>query len=93
MELEIIGKSLIIKLDQDLFGDTVDYPPNIGSKVVVQLLTSFIAHAIEFEYFNNEVGLIGVIAPKLRRQLSVWMDQDSHIAPNLNRVFMQAASA
>ena len=90
---EINGKSLVIKLDKALFADTVDYPPNIGSKVVVQLLTSFISHAIEYEYFNNEVGLIGVITPKLRRQLSVWMDEDERIAPPLIRVFMKAASA
>lgn len=90
---EISGKTMILKLDREIFGDTVDYPPRVRDKAVVQLLTSFLAHAIDREYWGNEAGLIGVITPKLRRQLGEWAADDARIAPRLNRVFLQVAAA
>lgn len=91
---EILGKTMVLKLDRGIFGETVDYPPKVRDKAVVQLLTSFLAHAIDMEFFSNEKGLVGVITPKLRKQLADWAEEDgARIAPRLNRVFLEVPAA
>lgn len=82
---------MVLKLDRSIFGDTVDYPPKVRDKAIVQLLTSFLAHAIEIEHLGNERNLLGVIAPKLRKRIADWWEEDpTRLAPRINRAFLEA---
>jgi hypothetical protein len=90
---EVRGNQMIITLEIEQHELTVKFPPNFRDQHVVQLIASYLSHAIEFEYYNDSPALFHTITPKLRKQIVEWAQSDEQwIAPYLNRRILEAAA-
>jgi hypothetical protein len=90
---EVRGKQLIITLEIEQHERTIKIPPNFRHPHVVQLVASYLSHAIDFEYWNNSPALFHTITPKLRKQIEEWAQSNEQwIAPYLNRRILEAAA-
>lgn len=84
---QINGKSLVILLDVEEFKQTIGWPPHTRDRHVLQIIASLLSHAIEMEYWNNTPRLVGIVTPRLHRQLEDWAGS-TKIAPHLNRAIL-----
>jgi hypothetical protein len=84
---QINGKALVILLDKDEFSQTIGWPPSLRDRHVLQLIASYLAHALEMEYWNNTPRLVGIVTPRLQLQIEQWAGAEK-IAPYLNRAVL-----
>jgi len=87
---EISGKRMAILLDKDQFRATIGYPPKVRDDSVIQIVASFLSHAIEIEYQLNSPGLRNALTPTLLKEIATM--EPYRVAPYLNRRILEKAS-
>jgi hypothetical protein len=86
---EISDKALIVRLDKELFADSVGWPPRLAEPAIIQLVTSYLSHAIEMEFRSGKTGILKTLTPQLRERIKDWAEGEGWaIAPRLNRALL-----
>jgi len=84
---EVNDKLLTIKLEKERFSELIGWPPNVRNQHVIELVVSFLSHAIDMMFWDQEAALRKAVSKSLFKQIEGWSTTREKIAPYLyNRI-------
>lgn len=90
----ISGKLMTIELDKKRFAKVLKWPPGIRDEHTIRLIVSFLSHALEMEFYENEHSLKHTVTPKLYKQIEEWAaTNEKKIAPYVYAALMDSQPA
>lgn len=78
---DITGKLLTIILERERFSDLLGWPPRMRERIVVDLVVSFLSHAIDMMFWDKTEDLRRAVSKNLFVQIEEWAGKKEKIAP------------
>ena len=73
--------------DRLRFSELIGWPPNVRNQHVIELVVSFLTHAIDMMFWDQEAALRKAVSKSLFKQIEGWSTTREKIAPYLyNRI-------